>query len=110
MAPNAGLMPLSAPRLAFIKSLQPCPTVQQGKPSACNLLLMESTWTDILHLFTCRIAFIKSLQPCPTDPAVLQQLADHWLGCYGLLLPSCFPFLVGVAAHPEAEEAALQVR
>lgn len=56
-----------------------------------------------------RVAFIKSLQPCPADAAVLQQLCDHWLGCYGLLLPSCFPFMVGVAAHPEAEEASLQV-
>jgi hypothetical protein len=26
-----------------------------------------------------------------------------------MLLPSCFPFMVGVAAHPEAEEASLQV-
>jgi hypothetical protein len=25
------------------------------------------------------------------------------------MLPSCFPFMVGVAAHPEAEEASLQV-
>jgi hypothetical protein len=72
---------------------------------ADRMLLLPADLLLSLH----RVAFIKSLQPCPTDAAALQQLSDHWLGCYGLMLPSCFPFMVGVAAHPEAEEASLQV-
>lgn len=36
-------------------------------------------------------------------------MSQHWLGCYGLLLPPSFPFLIGVATHPEAEAAQMQV-
>jgi hypothetical protein len=76
----------------------------------CKLASVLAKTSLLAGLFTAgRIGFIKSLQPCPSDTTVLQQLADHWLGCYGLLLPSCFPLLVGVAVHPEAEEASLQV-
>jgi hypothetical protein len=57
----------------------------------------------------CRLVFIKSLTPAPTQAAALQHLSDYWLGCFGLLLPPCFPFLVGVATHPEAEAAQMQV-
>lgn len=57
-----------------------------------------------------RLAFIKGLARSPTDPSECQQLLRLWLGCYGLLLPARYPFLVGVAGHPEAEEAEMQVR
>jgi hypothetical protein len=57
----------------------------------------------------CRLVFIKSLTAAPTDPAALQHMSDYWLGCFGLLLPPSFPFLMGVATHPEAEAAQIQV-
>eukprot|EP00775_Hariotina_reticulata_P011747 gene11747-11893_t len=56
-----------------------------------------------------RIAYIKSLSPCPVDLEQLQQLTTYWQGQYGLQLPSSWPFMVGVAAHPEAEDAELMV-
>lgn len=57
-----------------------------------------------------RLAFIKSLHPAPTDPKTLDDLHNFWLGHYGLKLPTKnFPFLVGVASHPEAESASLEV-
>lgn len=56
-----------------------------------------------------RLVFIKSLTAAPTDAATLQHMSDYWLGCFGLLLPPSFPFLVGVATHPEAEAAQMQV-
>lgn len=60
--------------------------------------------------FFVRLAFIKSLHPAPTDPKTLEELHNFWLGHYGLKLPTkCFPFLVGVASHPEAESASLEV-
>lgn len=64
------------------------------------------------HMHTalrCRTVFIKSLQPCPSDPDMLQQLTSFWLGQYGLLLPTDFLFMVGVADHPENEKAAQEV-
>lgn len=60
-------------------------------------------------MFACRLAFIKSLTAAPTDAAQLQRTSQWWLGSYGLLLPPSFPFLVGVATHPEAEAAQMQV-
>lgn len=56
-----------------------------------------------------RLVFIKGLAAAPTDPTQLQSMVRYWLGCYGLLLPPSFPFLVGVANHPEAEAAQMQV-
>lgn len=57
----------------------------------------------------CRLVFIKGLTAAPTEPAALQHMSEYWLGCYGLLLPPSFFFMVGVATHPEAEAAQMQV-
>ncbi|KAF8056228.1 ttc30a [Scenedesmus sp. PABB004] len=55
-----------------------------------------------------RTAFIKGLRAAPTDPDALARLARFWLGHHGLALPPRFPFLVGLAGHADAEEAALE--
>lgn len=60
------------------------------------------------HRPAASLAFIKSLSlPGPGSNA--DALAAQWLGGYGLVMPPTYPFLVGVASHPEAEEAAIQV-
>lgn len=64
----------------------------------------------LLLLRHARLAFIKGLAAAPTDTSQRQRIAQYWLGSYGLQLPPSYPFMVGVAAHPEAEAAQLQVK
>lgn len=84
--------------------VMPQPSDAQGNLHICCIIPL-----NISIIIRCRLAFIKSLRVVARDPNSLELLSNYWLGHYGLRLPENYSFIVGVASHPEAESASLEV-